>query len=469
MGIQVKAAFWYTLCNFFQSGISFIVIPIYVRVLSPAEYGEWAVFQSWRDILIIFASLNLYCGVYTKAMVDIKDDRDRYTSSMQGLGTVITVAFFLIYIFFKKPVEKLFCFDMVTMILLSIYFIVYPAFQFWSTRQRVEYRYIKMIAVTVITSVLTPVISILLLTKTSLRTKAVIWGYLLVQIFFGGIFYIYQFAKGRAFFVKKYWKHAVSFNVPLVPHYLSLIVLGQMDRIMIKDICGDSDAGIYSFAYQLASSINILVGAINASRVPWTYEQLRKQAYGQLKKISNLLCLMIGMIVVVVVLLSPDVIRILGTDEYNAAAYVVPVVAIGIYFTFVYGLFSGIEFYYDATKYVMVASCIGAILNVILNAVFIPIFGFIAAAFTTLFCYFVFMIMHLIFMQKVSKKENINDSVYDLRTIFTLSGIIVVISASGMMTYVNDGIRYFCLAVIAVGAFIYRNEMIDVIRRIQQK
>ena len=102
MSVQARASIWYTICNFFQKGISFIVVPIYVRLLTTAEYGEWNVFQSWRDILIIFASLNLYCGVYTKTLVDNRDDRDRYTSSMQGLGTLISIGLLLIYCLIRK-------------------------------------------------------------------------------------------------------------------------------------------------------------------------------------------------------------------------------------------------------------------------------------------------------------------------------------------------------------------------------
>ena len=106
MPVQVKASLWYTICNFFQKGISFIVVPIYVRLLTTAEYGEWSVFQSWRDILIIFASLNLYAGVYTKTLVDNTDDRDRYTSSMQGLGTVISLVMLVIYFFTHEWCNK---------------------------------------------------------------------------------------------------------------------------------------------------------------------------------------------------------------------------------------------------------------------------------------------------------------------------------------------------------------------------
>ena len=75
MPVQAKASIWYAVCNFFQKGISFIVVPIYIRLLTTGEYGEWNIFQSWRDILIVLASLNLYAGVYTKTLVDNKNDR----------------------------------------------------------------------------------------------------------------------------------------------------------------------------------------------------------------------------------------------------------------------------------------------------------------------------------------------------------------------------------------------------------
>lgn len=467
--VQVKAALWYTVCNFFQKGISLIVVPIYIRLTTTAEYGVWTVFQSWRDILLIFASLNLYCGVYTKKLVDIKpEDRSRYTSSMQGLGTLISAFMFIVYLILREPANSLFELDTSAMLLLFLYFVTFPSFQFWSTRQRVEYKYRKMVVATILLSILTPSVSLLLLKYTELRANALIYGYLIVQCGFGLVFYVYLFIKGRVFYDLAYWKYAIKFNIPLIPHYLSLIVLGQADRIMIKYYYSESEAGIYGFAYQIASAINVLVSAINGSRVPWTYEQLRDRVYDELKRISNLLCVLMGGIVVAVSLLTPDVIHILGTDKYGGAVYIIPVITMGVYFTFVYDLFCGVEFYYGATKFVMLASCVGAVLNVILNAIFIPKYGYIAAAYTTLVCYFIFMFMHLCFMKVVAKKQNITDSIYDLKSIMIISAITIVISFGCMLTFKNNLIRYLLIAVLAVIAVCYRKKIIALIKQMKK-
>ena len=469
MSIQGKASIWYTICNFLNKGISFIVIPIYVRLLTTAEYGAWSVFQSWRDILIIFASLNLYCGVYTKTLVDNKNDRDKYTSSMQGLGTVITLVLFGVYSFFSEWCNTKIGLSSPEMMLLFAYFIVYPAFSFWSARQRVEYKYKPMVAVTILLSVLTPVVSIFLLQNTALREKALVYAYLFIQCSIGIVFYIYQFWKGKCFFHKKYWIYALKYNIPLVPHYLSLIVLGQSDRIMIKHYCGESDAGIYSFAYQIASAINVFITAINGSRVPWTYERLKAKAYERLRDVSSALVLLMAGIVFFVSLISPEVITILGTTEYETAMYVIPVVTLGVFYTFVYDLYASIEFYFGATKYVMYASVIGALLNICLNAIFIPRYGFIAAAYTTLICYLVFMIMHFFFSKRVLKEQNISDRIYANKVIFLISIIITGISLGCMLSFPYPIFRAaFVIGLIAI-CFIMRSKIMPLFKTIKER
>lgn len=463
MPLPVKASFWYTFCNILQKGISFIIIPIYTRLLSTTEYGQYSVFQSWRDILIILATLNLYCGVFTKAMVDYKDDRDRYASCMQGLSTLITAGLFIIYIVAHGFWNSVFEMGTVTMFLMFLYFVFYPAFSFWSVRQRVEYKYKSMVFVTLFVSVATPVTSILLLIFTDLRANAVIWGYLIVQSLVGALFYVMQFIRGKAFYVKEYWIHGLKFNIPLIPHYLSLIVLGQADRIMIKEFCGSDKTGIYNLAYQVSMLMNIFVTAINNSLVPWTYEKLKLRDYKNIKNISNSICVVVAVMSVGAILVAPEIIRILGTDEYLKAIWIIPAVAISVYFTFCYGLFCNVEFYFGATKFVMVASVTGALLNVILNAIFIPRYGFIVAGYTTLFCYLIFMVMHFLFMRRICKKEIEGELVYDIK--FIVISCIVLCFAGILSMFLYNGVilRYGVILIAGVVILIKRNDIIQII------
>lgn len=464
LSVQAKASIWYTMCNLLQKGISFIIIPIYVRVLTTAEYGKYTVFQSWRDILIIFATLNLYCGVFTKAMVDYDDDRDIYTSSMQGLSTIITLIILGIYLVATKFWNNIFDLDTITMLLMFGYFLAYPAFSFWTVRMKVENKYKSMVIITLLVSLAIPGLSLLLLFFTDMRENAVIRGYLIIQCLVGLLFYIYQFYKGKVFYHEKYWKHAVKFNIPLIPHYLSLIVLGQADRIMIKELCGEEKAGIYSLAYQLSAIMNILISAINSSFVPWIYGALKNRDYDNIRKISKQLCVLMGVMTLGITIVAPEIIMIIGTKEYMEAIWVIPSVALSVFFTFAYNLFCNIEFYYNETHYVMIASSVGAVLNVILNYIFIQMYGFIAAGYTTLFCYFVFMIMHYFFMKKICKKQNISSDIYDNKFIALMCILLFVAAMACMQLYNTLFVRYIIIAVLGLGVIVKRNDIIKMIK-----
>lgn len=450
INVQARAAMWYTFCNLLQNGISFLTIPIYTRILTTTEYGQYTVFQSWKDILIIFATLNLYCGVFTKAMVDHEDDRERYTSSIQGLSTVITAALFVIYAIKHEFWNNLLEMNTTTLLMLFVFFICYPAYNFWAVRQRVQYKYVAMVVVTMILSVATPAISLILLFFTDLRANAIIWGYMLVQIGFGGFFYIYHFIKGKTFFVKEYWSHALKFNIPLIPHYLSIMILGQADRIMIKEICGEDKAGIYSLAYQVSMMMNIVTSAINGSLVPWTYESLKKRNFKAINDISMKLCIVMGVMTLAITMISPEVIWILGSDKYMEAKWIIPVVALSVYFTFCYNLFSNIEFYYGETKFVMVASTTGAVLNIVLNAICIPMFGYMAAGYTTLVCYIFFAFMHYMFTRKICNKYIKGEQVYDISKMLLISVGLVVGTVICMVLYNFTLVRYGVILAVAL-------------------
>lgn len=102
----------------------------------------------------------------------------------------------------------------------------------------------------------------------------------------------------------------------------------------------------------------------------------------------------------VVDILAPEVVAILAPGEYSEAMTLVPVIAASVFFMFMYSYCSNIEFYYEKTGLAAVASVLAAVLNVILNAVFIPLFGYRAAGYTTLACYVALGAAHYIFSQR---------------------------------------------------------------------
>jgi len=348
------------------------------------------------------------------------------------------------------------------------YFICYPALSFWSVRQRVEYKYVSMVVVTLVIAVVTPIVSILLLVFTDLRELAVMWGYLIVQILFGGFFYLYHFIKSKVVCVWEYWKHAIKFNIPLIPHYLSIIVLGQADRIMIEELSGEDEAGIYSLAYQVSMIMNLFVSAVNGSLVPWTYENLKKKNYGAIASLGTKLCAVMGVLTLLVTMVAPEIIWVLGSDKYVEAKWIVPIVALSVFFTFCYNLFSTVEFYFGETRFVMVASTIGAVLNIVLNAIFIPLYGYMAAGYTTLVCYIVFALAHYIFMCRICKKQIGGEKVYDIKSMVLLSVVLAIGTVISMLLFDFVLVRYILIAAVGIAVLANLKKIIGMIKSTRQ-
>lgn len=459
IAIEKKAILWYAVCNIFQKGIAFLTIPVITRILSTDEYGIYSVFISWRDILIIFATLNLYCGVFTKLLVDYKDNQNVCTSSLQGLSCVCTGAFFTIYVCFAKPIQNILGMDNLEMLLLFSYFLFFPSYSLWSTKQRVNNQYISMVVVTLIISVLTPITSILLLLYTPLRHDAVIIGNTIIYVFFGGFFFVLNFLKGKVFFEKSYWLFSLSYNIPLIPHYLAMIILGQSDRLMIKEFCGEGSAGIYSLAYQISMMMNIVFNAINSSFVPRSYSLLRDKELKVLREETKQLVILGLAITILAVLVAPECVLFMGGEKYMNAIYVLPPVCISVFITFYYSFFSGIEFYFSRTKSVMIASSLSAITNIVLNWIFIPKYGYYAAGYTTLISYLFLLIFHYSFAKKIAI-EAYGEEVYNGKSMFVVAFLGIVLSVVLLTIYDHPIFRYGAAITMVIVGLVKKDSLL---------
>lgn len=468
MSEEKKSVIWYTFCNIMQKGIGFLTIPIITRLLSTSEYGEYSVFISWRDIFIIFATLELYCGVYTKLLVDNQEEQDICTSSLQGLGFFTTTLFALIYFVFKDFINELLGFSTLVMVMMILYFYFFPAFTLWCTKQRVNNKYISMVVVTLISSLLTPIVSIILLLVTDMRAEAVIIGNSVIYILFGLFFFILNIYKGKKLFDKNYWTFSLKYNLPLIPHYLSMFVLNQSDRLMIKYFCNESKAGIYSLAYQISNIMNIVYNAVNNAFVPKAYKHLKNGEISELKTSSMNVIKFTAILTLIPILIAPECVLIMGGQEYMEAIYILPAVCMAVFARFCYSFPCNIEFYFSKTNSVMITSLIGAVVNIVLNWIFIPKLGYLAAGYTTLVSYILIMIFHYFFGKKISI-SNFGKSVFNDKEYFGIIIGCVLISIALLITYKYNILRYVIIAVISAVSIINYKKIIKIFKKMLSK
>ena len=467
----VKASLWFLICGFLQKGISMLTTPIFTRVMTDAEYGRFSVYNSWLSILQIVVSLNLAAGVYTRGLVKNEEDQDRFSSSMLGLSTTCILIWSVVYFLFRNAINQWLELNTVLMVAMLLEIWSHAAYQFWSNRERVNYKYKKLVVLTLIYVILRPLLGVLcvLQVDTQHQVEARVLTTVLVNLILFTVLYIAISRKGKQFYNKEYWLYALKFNIPLLPHYLSQMVLNQSDRLMINSICGPTETAYYSVAYTLAMVLLILNNSVSGTMNPWIYKAIKNNETHKIGKVSYGVLGLIALLNMIVVLMAPELLGILAPDSYMVAVWVVPPVTVSVYFTFLYNLFATFEYYYEKTYYVTIATVAGAVLNIVLNAVFIPKFGFVAAGYTTLVCYILYAMAHYFFMKKVTKEQMNGAVIYDARIIIGIGAALVMGAAVIMLFYTKPLIRYGLLAAVLIGMVLKRKALLGVIQVLRNK
>ena len=439
---EVKASFWFFLCAFLQRGISVITTPIFTRLMTTAEYGDFNVFYSWFGIISIVTTLNLFYGVYVRGLVTCEDNKHGFTSSMQGLMLTLVLAWSLVYFVLHDIINSFLGLSTERMACMLIVIWTNGIFSFWAAEQRVNVEYKRLTLLSVITCILLPLVQILLMQVMDNKVNARIYGMVLVNVLFYPVLFYKHMSRGKLFFSLNIWKYALAFNIPLVPHYLSQTILNSADRIMIERMIGASEAGIYSLAYSISQIMTVFNSAMMQTMEPWLYKKIKKGEASSIKKVAYPAFIIIAVVNIGLIALAPEFVSIFAPEEYKEAIWVIPPVAMSVFFSFLYTFFAVFEFYYKKTQYITIATLGGAVLNLVLNYIFIKMFGYYAAGYTTLVCFISYAVFHYAFMQKLIKENLNSEKVYDIKVIAILSICFLAVGFVLLFTYNHTLIRY---------------------------
>lgn len=227
-------------------------------------------------------------------------------------------------------------------------------------------------------------------------------------------------------------------------------VLNSSDRIMIANIVGEKEAGVYNLAYSVSQIMTIFNTALLQTIEPWIYRKLKENKIVEIARVAYIAFSVIASLNVLLIMVAPEVINFFAPAAYQEAIWTIPSVTMSVFFMFLYTFFATFEFFYEKTKYAAGATIGSALLNVLLNYIFIPRFGYIAAGYTTLFSYIVLAILHYYFMRKVCK-EYLNDiRPYNPQLIIGIAIGSMFLGFGFMATYENILIRYMLIITILI-------------------
>lgn len=466
--IQAQATFWFAVCNILQKGIMVIAVPIYTRILSTEQYGSYNVFLSWLEIFEIIATFRIGWGGYVVGLTKYEDDKDTYTSSMQSLSILITTISLIIYLLFSNSINSLTEMDLTTTLILFAILYAMPAIQFWTVRKRTEYKYLSVLLVISLSSLLCVLFGVLSALFYERKDVAIIASRAAVDGIIALFLIIITYRKKFVFFKAKYWNRALRFNVPLLPYYLSTVLLHSSDKIIIRNLIGQAQAGIYGVAYTASMCMQLFSTSINQALQPWFFQKMKINKLKGIHKVINAILILVAGLNLMLIALAPEVIMILAPKEYYEAIWVIPPLAASVVVMFFYNYFVNVEFYFEESRLTALASIGAAVLNIALNYLLIPIYGYIAAGYTTLISYIVFGFAHYFFMRWVCNKHDMSDNIFNIRQM-----ILILLGFFGGVAVLTIGyslplIRYLAIIISAIATILQRKRIMQIYKEIRQ-
>lgn len=452
--VVFKASIWFVLVTVINNAASLLTQPIVNRILSVEEVGIYGVYLTWNSILSILSTFNLCYGVLEVLITKDKADSDNIVSSLATVSSIIWTVFFALVFIFINPISALLKLKPIYIVILALTVWGDAMVQFWCVKKRFFYLYRQYSALMVALFLTKSVLSVTMAYFFSDRVLGRVLGMCLPPLLAAVVLYISSLKRTGFRGITKYWTRGIKFNIPLIPHYLSSILLASSDKIMIQHLSDETSLGLYSLAYTFSGLALIVFNAVNNAYTPTAYELIREENYKELSKKTKPIIFIAVAFSILLMLMAPEGVYIIGGEEYMSCLEIIPVLVLGIFFSSFYFIFSNIEFVYERTKLVFPITLLGAGLNIVLNYIFIPKVGYGAAAYTTLVSYIVVALCHYFATLRIIKRN-----AYPMGAICLYLGVLIGATLLMPLIYqIHFLLRYLIvlLAVAALGFVLLR-------------
>ena len=139
LSVAVKASLWFAICSIVQKGISVITMPIFTRLMSTEEFGQYNIFLTWYNIFLLIITLNVHSEIFNKGLIDNNDKKNEFTANQTGLLIFLSLVSILLYLPFRGYINSWIGMPTFLVIILVLEILGASIIALWFARKRFDF------------------------------------------------------------------------------------------------------------------------------------------------------------------------------------------------------------------------------------------------------------------------------------------------------------------------------------------
>lgn len=407
MKILIRNSFIHIFATFIPSLSAFLLMPFYLSYITLEEFGYFSVLLMINTFLTIFATMQLHSSI-VKFFLVYKDDefkQKQYLTSLLVASVVISMIFLSFIYCFLDEIKVLFELEKLTneLVLLGLLIAFVNGFKvFYESINRILQHVKDVLVSNILATIVLVGCSYSFLKYYNMNLYGIVLATFISSIV--ALFY-YMLINKKHFVLSvdlKLIKEPIKFAVGLIPHTLSKNIYVLADRFILIKFVSMSDVGIYAIIDKVANMLKLMTSNFGKAFTPFfmtNNSNAVSMNLSQMIVITNYIFLgfLLGLTLFSKLIL--DFIQ----DGLEIYAYLTVVLSTAF-------IFKNLEMYLTnflldnkQTKYISIISFSAAILNIVLNLIFIPIYGIVAATITTTISYFIGFIVAYYYVDRKFK------------------------------------------------------------------
>jgi O-antigen/teichoic acid export membrane protein len=376
-------SFNYLCAELFNKGLVFFTMPIFTRLLNPAEYGQIGVFFTVVSIITIVLSLNINASIIIKYNAG-NDDFASYLGANFLFILLFLISSNLILLIFSDFIVGKVGVDFNVFVAGLITASMTVVIQYYLSYLQSKQQSRKLANLNMLKNLIITIVALLLIGfMSTAKHYGIIFANLIVSVIFAILCTRYLMRDSNFTLKKKYIRSALNFSIPLLPHSIAGVIYSQYDRLMITSYLGADSAGIYYLSYNIGLIVIVFVSAINSAWIPYFIENIKNNKFHSVQKYSEIFIVVTCLVSLGLILFGNVLVEIMANSQYIEAHKYVPLFAVAGVFNMLYLLFSLYLFKNGRTGVISIISIICCFLNVASNYFLIPLVGLFGAAFSS--------------------------------------------------------------------------------------